>query len=123
MLATPQQVEVTSTDSERGKTLWNKAFITEKPKGKQCSCANCHGADVRQSGEHIRTGQTIKPMAKSVNNKRFTNAKKRFKRNCKWTLGREFSVFNKPIGAVHEDNCHNSFSFCPVANNKYYNGW
>ncbi len=95
MFDTYLQAGVTSFDSERGKTLWNKTFITEKSKGKQRSCASCHGSDVTQKGEHLRTGKVIEPMAKSVNDKRFTDSKKIkkwFKRNCKWTLGRECSA-------------------------------
>ncbi len=89
-----QQAGVTSIDPQQGKALWNKPFITEKSKGKKRSCASCHGLDVTQSGEHLRTGKVIEPMAKSVNDNRFTDSKKIkkwFKRNCKWTLGRECS--------------------------------
>jgi hypothetical protein len=95
MFGAYQQAGVISTDGEQGKALWNKAFITEKSKGKERSCASCHGSNVRQNGEHIRTGKIIEPMATSVNAKRFTDTKKIkkwFKRNCKWTLGRECSA-------------------------------
>jgi len=90
-----QQSGVRTIDSEQGKSLWNEAFITEKSKDKERSCANCHGSDVTKKGEHLRTGKVIEPMAKSVNAKRYTNTKKIkkwFKRNCKWTLGRECSA-------------------------------
>ncbi len=90
-----QQAGVASIDPQQGKALWNKPFITEKSKGKRRSCASCHGLDVTQSGEHLRTGKVIEAMAKSVNGKRFTDSKKIkkwFKRNCKWTLGRECST-------------------------------
>jgi len=87
-----QQAGIITPKSEQGKLLWNKTFITEKSKGKQRSCNSCHGSDVRQSGEHIRTGKLIEPMSKKTNSKRFNDVKKVkkwFKRNCKWTLGRE----------------------------------
>ncbi len=90
-----QQAGVITPKAEQGKLLWNKVFITEKSKGKERSCSSCHGSDVRKSGKHIRTGKLIEPMASSVNLKRFRDVKKTkkwFKRNCKWTIGRECSV-------------------------------
>ena len=51
-----------------------------------------HSADLTSTGKHVRTGKKIKPLAPSVNPKRLTDTKKIekwFKRNCKWTLGRE----------------------------------
>lgn len=71
---------------EKGQSLW----VTQTGKGR--SCASCHGADPVKSGKHERTGKRIGPMAPSVDPQRFTDAKKVakwFKRNCKWTLGRE----------------------------------
>ena len=41
---------------------------------------------------HVCTGKSIELMAPSVNPKRLTDSRlieKWFKRNCKWTLGRE----------------------------------
>lgn len=62
------------------------------------SCASCHGADLRKPGRHAKTGKTIKPMAPSVNAARLTDGKKVekwFKRNCRWTLGRECTAREK----------------------------
>lgn len=73
-------------DPQRGRQLW-------QARGQQGrSCTSCHGLDVSQPGRHKRTGKEIAPMAPSVNPERFTDARKLakwFKRNCKWTLGRE----------------------------------
>jgi len=80
-----------------GKAMWSQKF---NPAGsdKARSCAACHGEKLTQSGKHVRTGKTIKPMAPSVNAKRFTDqakVEKWFKRNCRWTLGRECSPQEK----------------------------
>ncbi|MGB5405963.1 MAG: DUF1924 domain-containing protein [Thiogranum sp.] len=56
------------------------------------SCASCHGTDLTQPGRHVKTGKPIEPMAFSVNPARLTDpqkAEKWFRRNCRWTLGRE----------------------------------
>jgi len=77
-------------DIERGKKLWDKAGITKDNKVRKCS--TCHGDDLSKMGKHAKTGKVIKPLAPSANKKRFTKLKKInkwFKRNCKWTLGRE----------------------------------
>jgi cytochrome c553 len=74
-----------------GADFWSKEY--EDPKsGKMRSCTSCHSADLTVTGKHARTGKKIKPLAPSVNPKRLTDTKKIekwFKRNCKWTLGRE----------------------------------
>ncbi|MET0101498.1 MAG: DUF1924 domain-containing protein [Sedimenticola sp.] len=83
--------------AESGKSLWNEAFASPRS-GDQRSCATCHTADLRADGEHKRTGKRIEPMAPSVNSKRLTDRKKIekwFKRNCKWTLGRECTASEK----------------------------
>jgi len=56
------------------------------------SCASCHGTDLSQPGRHLKTGKPIEPMALSVNPRRLTDPKKVekwFRRNCRWTFGRE----------------------------------
>jgi len=61
-------------------------------------CADCHGANLQQPGKHVRTGKKIEPLAPSINGKRFTDLKKVekwFKRNCKWTWGRECTAGEK----------------------------
>lgn len=84
-------------DAAQGERLWNKKF---KGKGgfSERSCASCHTKNLTDSGKHVKTNKLIKPMAPSVNTQRLTDAKKIkkwFKRNCKWTLGRECSAQEK----------------------------
>jgi len=77
--------------AERGKTLWNQKNISKKD-GKERNCHTCHGTDLTKMGKHVKSGKEIEPMALSVNKERFTKLKKIkkwFKRNCKWTFGRE----------------------------------
>ena len=77
--------------AERGKEMWNKKVVAdEKPLERDCN--SCHGKDFSKPGKHVKTGKKIEPMAPSVNKERFTELKKIekwFKRNCKWTYGRE----------------------------------
>lgn len=76
--------------AERGKTLWQQEVADAQ--GVKHACTSCHGTDLTQPGQHAKTKKAIKPMAMSVNKTRFTDEKKVskwFKRNCKWTWGRE----------------------------------
>jgi hypothetical protein len=80
-----------------GETLWNSRH-TDASDGKVRHCGLCHTDNLRQSGQHSRTGKVIKPMAPSANPKRLTKVKKIKKwllRNCKWTLGRECTAQEK----------------------------
>ncbi len=82
--------------AERGETLWKKTNIAED--GKVRRCTTCHGDDLSQPGKHAKTGKVIDPLAPSANAKRFTKlkkVKKWFKRNCKWTFGRECTTQEK----------------------------
>ena len=75
----------------QGQARWQQAVI-QGGGGKQKSCQTCHGKDLTQVGKHAKTGKKIEPMAPSVNPKRLSDSakiEKWFKRNCKWTLGRE----------------------------------
>ena len=83
-----------TADAEQGKQLWQKTFN----KNGERSCASCHTKDLTQNGKHIKTNKNIKPMSPSVNPERLTDSKKVnkwFKRNCKWTLGRECTAQEK----------------------------
>lgn len=80
-----------------GEQLWHTSYSHDKAPNSR-SCATCHTSDPQSIGEHVRTGKSIKPMARSMNFDRFTDrakVEKWFKRNCKWTLGRECSVQEK----------------------------
>ena len=82
--------------AERGDTLWHKKNVAAD--GKERDCTVCHGEDLRKSGKHIRTGKVIDPMAPSVNKERYTDlekVEKWFRRNCKWTFGRECTAQEK----------------------------
>ena len=84
------QNEKLSFSTERGKQLWEQQNVGED--GKNRDCSTCHGKDLTKPGKHIKSGKVIDPLAKSVNSERFTElktVKKWFKRNCKWTYGRE----------------------------------
>lgn len=92
---TQYSADLAGFSAERGKALWTRKHTVS---GQQRSCASCHTANPRLAGKHIRTGKAIKPMASSINSSRFTDPKKSakwFRRNCKWTLGRECSEQEK----------------------------
>jgi len=75
--------------AEHGKSLWMQEVKAKD--GKMRSCTACHGKDLTQPGQHIKTKKVIKPMAPSVNPKRLSDEKKVHKwltRNCRWTWGR-----------------------------------
>lgn len=77
-------------DLSSGEALWLRKF--QSANGTERACTGCHTNDPRQSGRHAVTNKAIGPMAPSVNPKRLTERRqveKWFKRNCKWTIGRE----------------------------------
>ena len=83
--------------AENGKKLWTRSFNSNKPP-QQRSCASCHTRSLSNVGKHAKTKKPIEPLAPSVNRERLTNMKKIekwFKRNCKWTIGRECSPQEK----------------------------
>lgn len=83
--------------AERGKKLWITVFDSDGEFGKR-SCSSCHGEDLAANGKHVKTGKTIQAMSPSINPDRLADAKKVekwFKRNCKWTLGRECTAQEK----------------------------
>jgi len=82
---------------ERGQQLWTQKHSYSSGV-KQRSCASCHGEDLHLPGKHARTGKRIDPMSRVTNPAALTDEKKIekwFKRNCKWTMGRECSVQEK----------------------------
>ena len=79
-----------------GKALWLSEFPSKD--GSKRSCTSCHTTDPRKPGRHAKTGKAIEPMAPSANAKSLTERRqveKWFKRNCKWTLGRECTAQEK----------------------------
>ncbi len=78
-------------DAEAGQSAWVQQHRSANG-GDTRSCSSCHGSDLTQPGRHIVTGKPIEPMAVSVNPARLSDPKKVekwFRRNCRWTLGRE----------------------------------
>lgn len=78
-------------NAEAGKLLW-LSVTKETEHSIERSCTDCHGNNLNLSGKHLRTGKPIEPMAPAVTPHRLNGKKeieKWFKRNCKWTFGRE----------------------------------
>jgi len=74
-----------------GRTAWTREHRPGAD-GNPRSCASCHDSDPSRAGRHAKTGKPIEPMAVSVNPGRLQDPKKVekwFRRNCRWTLGRE----------------------------------
>jgi hypothetical protein len=91
MIATYESQGAGPFDAARGKAMWTEPHL-DKQSGKQRTCASCHTEDLTATGKHAKTGKVIDPLAPSANPDRLTDTakmKKWFKRNCKWTLGRE----------------------------------
>ena len=82
---------------EDGRSAWVQEH--QSPDGGAArSCASCHGTDLTRPGRHIKTGKFIEPMALSVIATRLSDSKKVekwFRRNCRWTLGRECTAQEK----------------------------
>ena len=79
-----------------GEELWQRKFPSAH--GPQRACTSCHTSDLTKSGRHAVTGKTIEPLAPSAKAKRLNDRRqieKWFKRNCKWTLGRECTAQEK----------------------------
>jgi len=73
----------------------NSGNVQRKAPFTKRSCKSCHTANLKNKGKHVRTGKTLKPLAPSVNQaslSKVKNVKKWFKRNCKWTTGKECSA-------------------------------
>ncbi|WP_455222590.1 DUF1924 domain-containing protein [Kaarinaea lacus] len=92
-----QQSGAQQPDPQKAKTMWTQKYPDDNGKNTR-SCSSCHTDNLHVNGKHVRTNKPIDPMAPSVNKERLTDAKKIekwFKRNCKWTLGRECSPQEK----------------------------
>ena len=86
-----------AADAEQGQFLWQKSYQANGEFVER-SCASCHTEKLTAPGKHIKTSKLIEPMAPSVNPQRLTDQKKIekwFKRNCKWTMGRECTAQEK----------------------------
>jgi cytochrome c553 len=86
-----------AASDKRGHDMWFKEYKDTKS-GKMRSCTSCHTDDLKKKGKHVKTGKVIDPLAPSMNSERLTELKKIkkwFKRNCKWTVGRECTAQEK----------------------------
>jgi hypothetical protein len=83
---------VVAPSLKEGEQMWKQQVAV---KGKQRSCGNCHTNNLQSTGKHAKSKKRIEPLAPSVNPDRLQQTKKIkkwFKRNCKWTWGRECSA-------------------------------
>jgi hypothetical protein len=77
-------------DPAAGEAAWVKAH--RPTTGQPRSCSSCHGSDLTRAGRHVTTGKPIEPLAVSANPSRLSDPRKVetwFRRNCRWTLGRD----------------------------------
>ncbi len=87
-----QSQGASAPNQREGERLWKQQVLV---KGKQRSCSSCHTEDLQAVGGHATSKKRIDPLAPSVNPQRLRQTKKIkkwFKRNCKWTWGRECSA-------------------------------
>jgi len=97
LLSEYQQQGAQQPNPDNAKKMWTQRYQDNKA-GKARSCASCHTYNLRKIGKHVRTNKAIEPLAPSINSERLIDAKKIekwFKRNCKWTIGRECSPQEK----------------------------
>lgn len=91
LLESYRQAGAGEFSAAQGEQRWHQQNPQAKD-GEARACDLCHGNDLKLPGKHATTSKTIEPMAPSANPQRLTDEKKIekwFKRNCKWTLGRE----------------------------------
>ncbi|MCW8830614.1 MAG: DUF1924 domain-containing protein [Gammaproteobacteria bacterium] len=92
--------------AEAGQRMWREKHNNGRNLADR-SCNVCHTDDLKDHGKHVKTRKLIKPMAPSINAERLTEVKKIekwFKRNCKWTLGRECTAQEKGDFLVYIQN-------------------
>jgi cytochrome c553 len=85
-----------SFSAERGKAFWMADHVSDN--GEKMNCATCHGKDLKQPGQHNKSGKRIEAMAPSANAERYTDLEKIekwFTRNCKQVLQRECTAQEK----------------------------
>lgn len=88
--------------AEDGKEFFNREVIQFKGDksnaGKAVACASCHTANPADVGKHIVTGKAIKPLAPSVNPKRFASleyVEKKFTKHCHEVVGSDCTLKEK----------------------------
>jgi mono/diheme cytochrome c family protein len=81
--------------AEEGKKFFNREVGMQ---GRKVSCASCHTANPADNGKHIITGKLIRPLAPSVNAKRFTDLEKvedKFVEHCNDITGSDCTAQEK----------------------------
>jgi hypothetical protein len=85
----------TGLSSDDGKAFFNRELTI---KGKPVACASCHTANPADNGKHVVTGKPIRPLAPSVNEKRFASidkVEKNFTKHCNDIIGRDCTAQEK----------------------------
>jgi hypothetical protein len=85
-----------SFSAERGKAFWMADHVSDN--GDKMNCTSSHGTDLKQAGQHNKSGKRIEAMAPSANAERYTDLEKIekwFTRNCKQVLQRECTAQEK----------------------------
>lgn len=77
-----------------------RAFFTRKilVHGKEVSCSSCHTDNPANQGKHVKDGKPIKPLAPSVNPKRFSDLDKvetNFEKHCLEVIGKDCTAQEK----------------------------
>jgi mono/diheme cytochrome c family protein len=87
---------------DEGKAFFNREVIQFKGDvnnpGKAIACASCHTANPADTGKHIVTGKSIKPLSPAVNAKRFSsvkNVEKKFTEHCNEVVGSDCTAQEK----------------------------
>jgi cytochrome c peroxidase len=85
----------TGLSAEDGKAFFNRELTI---KGKQVACASCHTSNPANEGKHMVTNKPIRPLAPSVNDKRFASidkVEKNFTKHCNDIIGRDCTAQEK----------------------------
>lgn len=88
--------EFTKASATDGKIFFNRKI--KLADGKETACASCHTSNPADTGKHIVTKKTIRPLSPTVNPKRFTNLDKvedKFTEHCNDIIGADCSAIEK----------------------------
>mgnify|MGYP003596170669 CR=1 FL=1 len=95
MLSLKKEANVEGFSIQRGEEIF---FATQMKNNQRISCTSCHTTNVRMSGENIKSGKKISPLAPSVNSHALTDVaeiKKWLRRNFNDVYGREGTALEK----------------------------
>ena len=83
-------------DAKRGEAVFTSKHIGKK--GKEISCASCHGDDLNKASKNYFTTKEIEPLSPKANPKRFSDTKtieKWIRRNFNDVYNREGTTLEK----------------------------